>query len=114
MFKNKITDLTKKVDLNSLVKGVTSMINPTGATPDADDNDALGVKLAQVSTLVQSVANIQAEQTKAFAKINKLVNELYADIEVVRAQVNDIAKAKAELAGAAAPTAKKSAAKKVA
>lgn len=84
MAKNTITDLTKKIDINSIVKGVKSMINPTALTPDVDADDALGVKLAQISTLVQSIANIQAQQTKEFAKINKLVNELYADIEAIR------------------------------
>lgn len=89
MAKSTITDLTKKIDLNNIVKGVKSMINPTALTPDAADDDALGVKLAQISLLVQSVANIQAQQTKEFAKINKLVNELYADIEALRNPVEE-------------------------
>lgn len=84
MVNKTISDLTKKIDLNGIVKGVKSMINPTGETPDVSDDDALGVKLAQISTLVQSVANIQAQQTKEFAKINKLVNEVYKDIEALR------------------------------
>ena len=84
MAKNTIADLTKKIDINNIVKGVKSMINPTALTPDVDADDSLGVKLAQISTLVQSVANIQAQQTKEFAKINKLVNELYNDIEAIR------------------------------
>ncbi len=84
MAKTTIADLTKKIDLTHIVKGVKSMINPTGMTPDVDMNDPLGVKLAKVSTLVQSIASIQAEQTKQFAQVNKLVNELYQDIESMR------------------------------
>jgi formyltetrahydrofolate synthetase len=92
MAKNTISDLTKKIDINNIVKGVKSMISPTGMTPDVDEDDALGVKLAQISTLVQSVANIQTQQTKEFAKINKLVNDLYADIEKIRSVVEENAK----------------------
>jgi len=84
MVKKTLDDITKKIDLNSIVKNVKLMINPTAATPDAADDDVLGTKLAQISVLVQSVAHIQVQQTKEFAKINKLVNELYADIEALR------------------------------
>jgi hypothetical protein len=84
MAKTTISDLTKKIDFNGIVKGVKSMINPTGMTPDVDMNDPLGVKLAKISVLVQSIANIQAQQTKEFAQVNKLVNELYKDIETIR------------------------------
>lgn len=78
-----------KLDLDSIVKNVKSLINPTGQTPKANPDDAIGVKLAQLSTSIQLVANIQAQQTKEFAKINKLVNEVYSLIEDQRSNGND-------------------------
>lgn len=70
-----------KIDLDSIVKNVKQMINPTGQTPQAEAGDALGIKLAKLSTSIQLVAQIQAEQTKEFAKINKLANEIFEDIQ---------------------------------
>ena len=76
-----------KFDINGLIKGVKSTLNPTAHTPDVEADDELGVKLARISTLVQTVAHQQAESAKLFTTINKLVNEVYAEVEVLR-QVN--------------------------
>ncbi|PHQ82478.1 MAG: hypothetical protein COB66_00225 [Coxiella sp. (in: Bacteria)] len=84
MTKNKLSDIAKKIDLDAIVKNVKSIIKPTANTPDVDPNDPVGVKLASISVLVQSVANIQAQQSKDLAKINKLVNALYEEIEASR------------------------------
>ena len=67
-----------KLDFDSIVKNVKSLINPTAQTPQANPDDAVGVKLAQLSASIQLVANIQVQQTKEFAKINKLANEIHA------------------------------------
>lgn len=73
-----------KIDFDSIVKNVKQMINPTGQTPQAEAGDALGIKLAKLSTSIQLVAQIQAEQTKEFAKINQLANEIFDDVQAVR------------------------------
>jgi hypothetical protein len=75
-----------KLDLDSIVKNVKSLINPTGQTPQPNPDDFIGLKLAQLSASIQLVANIQVQQTKEFAKINKLANEVYALIEAQRAK----------------------------
>ena len=73
-----------KIDLDSIVKNVKQIINPTGQTPSAQPDDALGIKLAQLSTSIQLVASLQAQQTKEFAKINALANQIFEAVEVLR------------------------------
>lgn len=73
-----------KLDFDSIVMNVKQMINPTGQTPQPGKGDSLGIKLAKLSTSIQLVAQIQAEQTKEFAKINQLANEIFNDVQAMR------------------------------
>lgn len=60
------------------------MINPEGNTPQPDADDAIGTKIAQLSTMVQQLANAHAEQAKELHKVNKILNGLFKDIETLR------------------------------
>lgn len=96
--KNPLSDLTKKFDLGGIVKNVKTMINPMSQTPDVDIDDPLGVKMAQISMMLQKCATLQGEQKKMLEQTNALVNELYAQLEAIRnpAGSEDKAPAKAE------------------
>lgn len=82
-----------KFDLNrlresagELVGSFKTMINPAGSVPSVDPNDALGVKMAQLSTLVKQLSEAQQEQVKNLNKVNQLLNAAFEDIEALRNQ----------------------------
>lgn len=79
-----LSDITKKIDISGIMNSLKTMINPAGGTPDVDPSDAIGVKIAQISTLVQDMAKAQSEQAKELAKVNQLLNGLYQDLEALR------------------------------
>jgi len=79
-----MADLKSKLDIQNILGNIKTMISPTANTPNPDAKDVLGMKLAELSLLVQGVQTIYAEQGKQLAKINKLFNEVYHEIEVQR------------------------------
>lgn len=79
----KIPDFSK-LDLQSIVNSVKSIISPEGVTPRVAEGDPIGVKIVQISTLLQNTANSQAQAAKDLTKINNLLNELYKDLEAFR------------------------------
>ena len=81
---NMLNDLKKKLDLQNIMGGVKSFISPEADTPDVSSGDKVGVKLAQVSTMVQELQAAQQEQVKTLKKINKMMNELFKAIEEER------------------------------
>ena len=70
-----LSDLTKKFDIGGIVDNIKSMVNPGGDTPDVDPNDALGIKIAQISVKIQD--------------LNKLLNAAFQDLEALRKQCSD-------------------------
>ncbi len=86
-------DLNKlKDNMGGIMGSIKSMINPSGGTPTVDPDDALGVKLAQITTLLQQMTNAQQEHVKHLAEANKLLNAVFHDIETLR---NSVKKEKA-------------------
>jgi len=79
-----LSDLTSKFDLDKILGGIKSMINPEGDTPEVDPNDALGLKIAQLSALFQEMAKSHAQHAKDFSKANDILNGLFKDLEAVR------------------------------
>lgn len=79
-----MADALKKFDIQGIINSVKSMISPEGNIPNVNPDDAIGMKIAQLSTLVQQLANAQAEQVKELTQINKLLNGLFKDIEALR------------------------------
>ena len=84
-----LSDLTKKFDIGGIVDNIKSMVNPGGDTPDVDPNDALGIKIAQISVKIQELVSSQAEHTKSLSEINKLLNAAFKDLEALRKQCSD-------------------------
>lgn len=74
----------KKFDLNSLVGGIKSLLNPEGEVPQVDPSDAIGVKIAQLSLMMQQLAKSQEQHAKDFALASQLLNDLYKDLEALR------------------------------
>lgn len=79
-----MSDAINKFDVNGIINSIKSMINPEGNTPQPDADDAIGIKIAQLSTMVQQLANAHAKQAKELHKVNKTLNELFKDIETLR------------------------------
>ncbi len=78
------SELTKKFDLNSLVGGIKSLLNPEEESPNVDPNDAIGVKIAQLSMMAQQMSKVLEQQARDFAIMNQLFNDLYKDLEALR------------------------------
>ncbi|MFV9989152.1 MAG: hypothetical protein AB8V57_02515 [Coxiella endosymbiont of Dermacentor nuttalli] len=74
----------KKFDLHNILNNIKSMISSEGNTPDVNPDDAIGMKVAGLSLLTQQLAKTYAEQSKEFHKVNRLLNELFKDIEALR------------------------------
>lgn len=92
----------KKFDFQDIVNNVKSMISPSGATPQpADPEDTLGLKMAEMSILLQEMGQVQAEQAKKYAKVNGLLNEV---LELVRSQTGVAPKTAEEVAEAQTKT----------
>ncbi|MCX7124596.1 MAG: hypothetical protein NTU49_02340 [Gammaproteobacteria bacterium] len=83
-----------KFDMNKLresaggiMGSIKSMINPGGNVPNVDPDDALGVKIAQITTLLKQMTDAQQEHVKDLAKTNELLNGAFKDIEMLRASI---------------------------
>ena len=77
-------DKKSKFNLSELIDSVKTTINPAANTPKPDPNDAIGTQIAEISLLAQQLTNAQMEQAKELAHLNKLLNGLYKDIELLR------------------------------
>lgn len=79
-----MADALKKFDIQGIISSIKSIITPEGNTPNVSPDDAIGMKIAELSTLVQQLATAQAEQVKELTQVNKLLNGLFNDIEALR------------------------------
>jgi hypothetical protein len=78
------SELTKKFDLNSIVGGIKSLLNPESETPQVDPSDAIGTKIAQLSLMSQQMSKMHEQLAKDFTAASHLLNELYEDLEALR------------------------------
>ena len=83
--KSDLSDLASKFDLDKILGGLKSMINPESAIPEVDPDDAVGMKIAQLSAIFQEMAKTHADLAKEFSSANDILNSLYKDIEKIRA-----------------------------
>ena len=89
--------MADKFDLNSIVGSLKSMINPAGGVPVVDPDDALGMKVAQITTLLKQTSDAQTEQVKNINQVTQLLNAAFLDIQKLRDEVQgDRAKKAAE------------------
>ncbi|WP_304985363.1 hypothetical protein [Coxiella-like endosymbiont] len=79
-----MTNSSKKFDLQGILNNIKSMISLEGSTPDVNPDDVIGMKIAKLSLLTQQLAKTHAEQAKEFTRINRLLNDLFKDIEALR------------------------------
>ena len=78
------SDLTSKFDIEKIVGGIKSMMNPEGSVPDVDPDDALGMKVAQLGALFQEMAKAHSEMAKDCKKADAILSSLFKDIEALR------------------------------
>ena len=78
-----------KDSMGGIVDNLKSMINPAGGTPSVSPDDALGLKIAQVTTLLKEMSATQNEHIKNLNKINALLNGVFQDIETLRAEIKN-------------------------
>src|SRR3990167_9798245 len=83
-------DLSKlKGNVGGIMGSLKSMISPAGGTPNVDPDDALGLKVAQLTTLIKQMTDVQQEQVKNLNKVNELLNGVFHDIQTLREEVHD-------------------------
>lgn len=81
-------DLSKlKDNVGGLVGSLKSMISPAGGTPTVDPDDALGLKIAQVTAHLKQMVDAQQEHIKNLNKVNELLNGAFHDIQSLRDEV---------------------------
>lgn len=92
-------DMNKlKDNVGGIMGSIKSMINPAGQTPNVDPDDALGMKIAQLTTLVKQLSDAQQEHAKNLAKVNELLNSAFLDIQKLRGDVKEKKAATADVA----------------
>lgn len=79
-----MADNKKPFDLQGVLSSIKTLLNPTGEVPDPDPQDALGVKLSQLSTLTRQLQEEFEEQADRLRKIHRLSNDVYALLEALR------------------------------
>ena len=78
-------DFTKLKDkAGGLMGSLKSMISPAGGTPSVDPSDALGLKIAEMTTLIKQLSDAQQEHVKKLHELNQLLNAAFIDIEALR------------------------------
>lgn len=80
-----LTDLKNKVNFQGMVDNVKSAIDTVSAPKAAPTNDALAAKFAEITALMSSLSDMNAQQAKAVANIKSKVQELDKDIQTVKA-----------------------------
>lgn len=85
----------KKFDVSGIVGDIKSMINPGGGTPNVDPDDDLGLKIAEITTLLTQMSDAQAEHVKNLQKVNQLLNIVFEDIKKLRDEVHGVREKKA-------------------
>ncbi|OGT55068.1 MAG: hypothetical protein A3F17_08220 [Gammaproteobacteria bacterium RIFCSPHIGHO2_12_FULL_41_15] len=81
-----MNDKSSKFDFNALIGNIKAMINPTGSTPDPSPEDSIGLKIAELSVMVQELQQAYEEQGKQLNKINRLLNEVFQHLQDLRAK----------------------------
>lgn len=81
-----MTEKNNRFDINSLIGNIKSIINPTGNTPNPDPEDTIGLKIAELSVMMQELQQAYSEQGQHLNKINKLFNEVYEHLQALRAK----------------------------
>lgn len=80
-------DLNKlKNNVGGLVGSIKSMISPAAGTPQVDADDALGLKIAQLTTLVKQLTDAQHEHVRNLERVNEMLNGIFHDIGTLRAE----------------------------
>lgn len=57
----------KKFDLQGIMDSVKSIITPGNAVPESVKDDPLVPRITEISTLLQQVMSVQAQQTEVLA-----------------------------------------------
>ena len=86
MTDNKFDFSKLKDKAGGLMGSFKSMINPAGGTPVVDPSDALGLKIAEITTLIKKLSDAQQEHAKQLHTLNELMNAVFQDVEALRNQ----------------------------
>jgi len=89
-----LTHLKNKLNIGGIMDSIKTMINPGGGVPDADPDDDLGLKIAEISTLLKEMVEAQKGYVENLNKVNALLNTAFQDIEKLRADIKPIRDAK--------------------
>jgi hypothetical protein len=97
-------DLSKlKDNVGDIVGSLKSMINPTGVAANVDPDDALGLKIVKLTTMVKQLSDAQQEQVKKLNECSALLNGVFQDIEILRNSVKAQKAAGGEVGSAEKP-----------
>ncbi|OGT44164.1 MAG: hypothetical protein A3F13_06065 [Gammaproteobacteria bacterium RIFCSPHIGHO2_12_FULL_40_19] len=101
-------DLSKlKGNVGGIMGSLKSMISPAGGTPNVDPDDALGLKVAQITTLTKQLIDAQQEHVKNLSKLNELLNGLFHDVQTLREEVHGVREKKAAVTPSPSPSVEK-------
>ena len=79
-----MSDSSKKFDFQGVLNNIKSMISLESSTPNPDPDDVIGMKITELSVLVQQLTKTHEEQAKELGKVNRLLNDLFKNLEALR------------------------------
>lgn len=80
----KIPDLGKlagKLDLQTLMNNVKSLINPDTKIPEPPAGDPIAAKLAEISVLTHQISEAHHQLRSTIEKLNTKISLLYRDLQ---------------------------------
>ena len=113
MSKFDLSKLTEKLDMQTIIDNVKSVINPGSVIPDEGDGDPVVTAFVELHKSMKNIAETQAQQAQEISKLNNMLAALYnklKDDKVINFGLdeNDEVEVKAEPAKEAAPAEKES------
>ena len=78
-------ELAKKFNIQGIMNNVKSMVNPEANTPKPASGDLMGEKMANISMSLQETMKALGEQVKNLDSINQGINDLFKDLQAIRA-----------------------------
>jgi len=102
--KSDLKDLANKFNLSKIMNNIAEVVDSGLKISDVDPSDAIGKKIADIDALVKAMHQTQKEHANNLAKVDQLLEDLFADLQRLREQSKPAGESAADAAKAEATT----------
>ena len=97
-----LKDLANKFNLSKIMNNIAEVVDSGSKISNVDPSDAIGKKIADIDALVKAMHHTQKEHANNLAKVDQLLEDLYADLQRLREQSKQADDSEADVAKAEA------------